>query len=110
MSARRTPSNAAPSRSMARRDLAFRSSVLRHTRCTAQTSKAWVSRRYFASVLHRVRWAEGGEPGGADLHRVRGVGSLERRAGRPAPLLDVEVARGPDDAVVPLDRERHATA
>jgi hypothetical protein len=43
---------------MARRDRALRSSVLRHTRCTRQTSKAWLSRRYFASVLHRVRCAE----------------------------------------------------
>ena len=47
-----------------------------------------------------------GEPGGADLHRIGAIGSLERRSGRPAPLLNVEVTGRANDSVVPDDRER----
>src|SRR5262245_13674780 len=51
-----------------------------------------------------------GEPGGADLHRIRVVGALKRGARRPAPLLNVQIARGSNDPVLPLDREGHAAA
>jgi len=54
---RRTPSKRPPIRSIARRERSLRSSVLRSSRRTPHTSKAWVIMSNFASVLAGVRWA-----------------------------------------------------
>ncbi len=53
--ARRTPSNVAPSRSMAARDAWFRASVLSVTRSTLHTSKACRSMSSLHSSLTPVR-------------------------------------------------------
>src|SRR5436309_11403341 len=50
------------------------------------------------------------QPRRADLERVRSVSSLERRAGGPAPLLQIEIARAAHDAVAPHGDEWHALA
>src|SRR5262249_25009849 len=46
----------------------------------------------------------------ADLDRIRPVRALERRSGGPAPMLDVEIARGAYDLAAPERDERHAVA
>ena len=81
---RSTPSKRPPIRSIARRERSLRSSVLRSSRRTSQTSKAWVIMSNLASVLAAVRCAVGGEEGTADLDGV-GILALEEPSQREEP-------------------------
>src|SRR6266849_6707090 len=97
--ARRIPSNRAPSRRMALRERSLRESVMKFTRWTRHSSKAWVSMRSFASVLTAVRCAAAPQPGPPDLHRIRPIfAALIRIPRRPRPELDVAEARAADHA------------
>ena len=52
----------------------------------------------------------GSQPSGADFHRIGVVGSLKGGSGRPTPSLNIQIARGAYNPIVPHDGERHAAA